>query len=97
MPPSDLDFARTAHLWIHQHGGRARAKARDTMETLRRRGDEADADTWLRIIGAIGELGTPPTDTRHRRGPATVSAGRNQIRNHSRILQMSRHSGTPAG
>ena len=23
------------------------------------------ADTWLRIIAAIGELGEPPTDARH--------------------------------
>jgi hypothetical protein len=29
---------------------------------MRRRGDNAGADTWLRIIAAIGE---PPTEARH--------------------------------
>jgi hypothetical protein len=28
-------------------------------------GDTEGADTWLRIIVAIGTLGTPPTDSRH--------------------------------
>jgi hypothetical protein len=41
------------------------AKAREIVETMRRRGDQDGADTWLRIIVAIGEFGTPPTDTRH--------------------------------
>ena len=65
MPVSDLDIARTAHLWIQQHGDAATAKAREMVEEMRRKGDVAGADTWLRIIVAIGELGTPPTEARH--------------------------------
>lgn len=65
MPPSDLDIHRTAHLWIQQHGDNAMAKAREMVEKMRRRGDADGADVWLRIIEAIGTLGTPPTDARH--------------------------------
>jgi len=65
MPVSDLDIARSAHLWIQQHGDQATAKAREMVEEMRRKGDAEGADTWLRIIVAIGELGTPPTDARH--------------------------------
>jgi hypothetical protein len=32
---------------------------------MRRKGDIEGADTWLRIIVAIGTLGTPPTNARH--------------------------------
>jgi hypothetical protein len=32
---------------------------------MRRLGDADSADTLLRIIVAIGKLGTPPTDARH--------------------------------
>ena len=31
------------------------------VEEMRRRGDDDGADTWLRIIVAIGELGELPT------------------------------------
>jgi hypothetical protein len=65
MPPSDLDIERTAHLWVHQHGDDATAKAREMVEKMRRRGDTEGADTWLRVIVAIGTLGTPPTKARH--------------------------------
>jgi hypothetical protein len=65
MPPSDLDITRTAHLWIQQHGDAATAKAREMVEKMRRRGDVDSADTWLRIIVAIGTLGVPPTGARH--------------------------------
>ena len=65
MAVSDLDIARAAHLWIQQHGDAATAKARETVDEMRRKGDDAGADTWLRIIVAIGELGTPPTESRH--------------------------------
>jgi hypothetical protein len=65
MPPTDLDIARVAYLWIQQHGDAATAKAREIVDEMRRKGDVAGADTWLRIIVAIGELGTPPTDARH--------------------------------
>jgi hypothetical protein len=32
---------------------------------MRRKGDNGGADTWLRIIVAIGELGEPPAEARH--------------------------------
>ena len=35
------------------------------VEAMRKKGDEAGADTWLRIIVAITTLGTPPTEARH--------------------------------
>jgi hypothetical protein len=65
MAPSDLDITRTAHLWIQQHGDNATTKAREMVEKMRRRGDADGADVWLRIIVAIGTLGTPPTKARH--------------------------------
>jgi hypothetical protein len=65
MPVSDLDIHRAAHLLIAQYGDNAVATAREMVETLRERGDAEGADTWLRIIVAIGTLGTPPTDSRH--------------------------------
>jgi hypothetical protein len=65
MPISDLDIARAAHQWIVQHGENATAKAREMVEQMRRKGDDEGADTWLRIIVAIGTLGAPPTESRH--------------------------------
>jgi hypothetical protein len=65
MAPSDLAIERTAQLWIQRHGDNAMAKAREMVERMRRRGDADEADAWLRIIVAIGTLGTPPTDARH--------------------------------
>jgi hypothetical protein len=65
MPPSELDITRAAHLLIQQHGDEATARARARVEEMRRRGDTEGADVWLRIIVAIGTLGTPPTDARH--------------------------------
>jgi hypothetical protein len=35
------------------------------MEAVRCKGDNDGADTWLRVIIAIGELGEPPTEARH--------------------------------
>ena len=35
------------------------------VEQLREKGDHDGADAWLRIIVAIGTLGTPPTGSRH--------------------------------
>ena len=61
MPVSDLDIMRSAHKWIQLHGDDALAKAREMVETMRAKGDTEGADIWLRIIVAIGELGTPPT------------------------------------
>jgi hypothetical protein len=65
MPLSDLDIARSAHLWIQQHGEQAIAKAREMVEHMRAKGDAEGADTWLRIIAVITTLGSPPTDARH--------------------------------
>jgi hypothetical protein len=65
MPISDLDIHRAAHQWIAQHGDNATAMARQMVEWMRQKGDAEGADTWLRIIVAIGTLGTPPTDARH--------------------------------
>jgi hypothetical protein len=65
MPVSDLDVHRTAHLWMQRHGEQAVAKAREMVEEMRQKGDQDGADTWLRIIVAIGTLGTPPTDAQH--------------------------------
>ena len=65
MPPSDLDIARSAHLFIQLHGDEATAKARDMVKHMRRKGDNDGADTWLRVIVAIGELGEPATKARH--------------------------------
>jgi hypothetical protein len=61
MPLSDHDITRAAHQWIAQHGDEATAKAREMVEQMRRKGDVEGADTWLRIIVAIGTLGTPPS------------------------------------
>jgi hypothetical protein len=65
MPPSDIEVQRTAHFFIQPHGDEAMARAREMVEVMRRKGDNDGADTWLRIIVAIGELGEPPTDARH--------------------------------
>jgi hypothetical protein len=35
------------------------------VEQMRTKGDVDGADTWLRIIVAIGMLGTPPTESHH--------------------------------
>ena len=65
MPASDHDIHRSAHLLIQRHGDGATAKARVMVEEMRRKGDYEAADMWLQIIVAIGELGDPPSDTRH--------------------------------
>jgi hypothetical protein len=66
MPsPSDLDIQRAAHLWMQQYGSLALARAREMVESLREKGDAEDAETWLRIIAAIGTQGEPPTGARH--------------------------------
>jgi hypothetical protein len=65
MPVSDSDIHRSAHLFIQLYCNEATAKARRMVEQMRRKGDTEGADTWLRIIVAIRELGEPPTDARH--------------------------------
>ena len=59
MPISELDIARSAHRY------EAIAKAREMVETMRSKGDEAGADTWLRIIVTITTLGEPPSEAQH--------------------------------
>ena len=56
---------RSTHQWIQLHGDHAVAKAREMVEETRSNGDNEGADTWLRIIVAISELGAPPTDSHH--------------------------------
>ena len=65
IPISDFDIQRLAHLFIQLHGNEARAKAREMVEEMRRKGDHESADKWLRVIVAIGELGEPPTEAQH--------------------------------
>jgi hypothetical protein len=62
---SDFDISRAAHRWIAQHGDQATAKAREMVEQMRAKRDAEGADTWLRIIVAIGSLAALPTDARH--------------------------------
>lgn len=45
MRPSDLDIARSAHLWIQQYCDQATAKAREMVDEMRRKGDTAEAPT----------------------------------------------------
>jgi hypothetical protein len=61
MPVSDLDIHRSAHQWLSLHRENATAKAREMVEAMRKKGDNDGADTWLRIIVAIGTLGEPPS------------------------------------
>ena len=49
----DIDVFRSANLFIELHGDDAVAKARDMVRSMQERGDNAGADTWLRIIVAI--------------------------------------------
>src|SRR6185312_5461885 len=45
----DIDVFRSANLFIELHGDDAVAKARDMVRSMQERGDNAGADTWLRI------------------------------------------------
>ena len=69
MPVSDLDIQRQAYTWLQLHGDAATANAREMVEAMREKGDDAGAETWLRIIAAITTLGTPPTARRQLRRP----------------------------
>jgi hypothetical protein len=53
MTPSDLEIVRSATLFLELHGEEAITKARDMVRTMRERGDNNDADRWLRIIVEI--------------------------------------------
>jgi hypothetical protein len=50
MTTSDVEIFRSANLFLELHGEEAVAKARDMIRTMRERGDNDGADTWLRII-----------------------------------------------
>jgi hypothetical protein len=50
---SDLDIFRAANMYLERHGNQVVVKARETVRTLKERGDNDGADTWLRIIVAI--------------------------------------------
>jgi len=65
MPVSDFDIQRLAYLFIQIDSEQATANARKMVEQMRRKGDSEGADTWRRIIVAIGELGEPPREARH--------------------------------
>jgi hypothetical protein len=65
MAVSNFDIQRLAHLFIQLDGQQAIGKAREMVEKMRRKGDHESADKWLRVIVAIGELGEPPTESRH--------------------------------
>ena len=60
MTVSDLDILRSANMYLELHGDQAVAKAREMVRTMKERGDNDGADTWLRIIVAIETM---------RRGP----------------------------
>lgn len=53
---SELDIYRSAKLWLGRHGDAAIVAARRMVKAMRKTGDAAGADTWLRIIVAIEEL-----------------------------------------
>ena len=59
MAAPDLDIHRTAYLFVRFHGDAAAERARMIAERMHSKGDHEGADTWLRIIVAIGELGEP--------------------------------------
>ena len=66
MPASDLEINRLAQLLLQQHGDSAVAKARAKVGEMRRKGEDEEADTWLRVLVALGTPGrAPPTAERH--------------------------------
>jgi hypothetical protein len=53
---------RAAHLHLERHGDQPVAKAREMVRTLKERGDNDGADTWLRIIVAIETMSQEASD-----------------------------------
>jgi hypothetical protein len=53
---SDLDIARSAHVFMARHGDMAVTEARNMATRFRAVGDDGGTDTWLRIIVAIETL-----------------------------------------
>ncbi len=64
MTVSDLDILRAAHLHLERYGDQAVVKAREMVRTLKERGDDDDADTWLRIIVALETMRQEPSRAR---------------------------------
>jgi hypothetical protein len=63
MTVSDLDIFRAANMHLELYGDQAVAKAREMVRTLKERGDNDGADTWLRIIVALETLHREPDGT----------------------------------
>jgi hypothetical protein len=61
MTDSDLDIFRAANMYVERYGDEAIAKAREMVRSLKERGDEDGADTWLRIIVAIETMRQAPS------------------------------------
>ena len=61
MAGSDLDIFRAANMHLERYGDEAVAKAREMVRSLKERGDEDGADTWLRIIVAIETMRQAPS------------------------------------
>jgi hypothetical protein len=53
---ADLGIIHSASLWLELHGDEAVPEARKMAAQMRARGDLEGADTWLKIIVAVGEL-----------------------------------------
>jgi hypothetical protein len=73
MTVSDLDILRAAHLHLERYGDQAVAKAREMVRTLKERGDNDGADTWLRIIVAIETMRQEPRARSRPCRPAVLS------------------------
>jgi hypothetical protein len=50
---AEVDINRLAHRMIAQHGDAAVAKVRENVEEARLKGDEQEADIWLRVLVAL--------------------------------------------
>jgi hypothetical protein len=61
MTVSDLNIFRAANMYVERYGDEAIAKAREMVRSLKERGDEDGADTWLRIIVAIETMRQAPS------------------------------------
>jgi hypothetical protein len=61
MTVSDLEIFCAAHLRLDRYGDQAVAKAREMVRTMRERGDNDGAVTWLRIIVAIETMRQEPS------------------------------------
>jgi len=66
MAATDDDIERIARLLIARHGDAAAvARARRSVVEARRNRDQGKGDFWLRVVVALGTLGTPPAVARN--------------------------------